>query len=130
LQAHGSDIVTAIEQGRYLSFDAAETLSTFMVNNLPDPDRFLKVAGDLIMTAAQAVKGEDARVAACGEGAPLLWAQGNSEAAIQLERLWNQIAKSYDVDILCGYRLGSFQGRSRSHIFDTICAEHSAIHYR
>ena len=33
-------------------------LSTFMVNDQPDPVRFLKVAGDLIVEAAKVVKGE------------------------------------------------------------------------
>jgi DNA-binding NarL/FixJ family response regulator len=130
LQAHGSDIAAAIEQGRYISLDAAETLSTFMVNDLPDPARFLKVAGDLIMTAANVVKGERARVAACGECAHLLWAQGNAEAAIQLEHLWDGIARSYAIDVLCGYPLGSFQGGVGSHIFERVCAEHSAVHSR
>jgi len=31
----------------------------------------------------------------------LLWAQGNAEAAIQVEKLGNQLAKRYAVDILC-----------------------------
>ena len=39
LQAYGLDIGAAIEQGRYISLDAAETLSKFMVNGLPDPVR-------------------------------------------------------------------------------------------
>jgi hypothetical protein len=67
--------------------DAVDTLSTFMVNGLPDPVRFLKSAGDLIVRAAKAVNGEHARVAACGTSAPLLWEQGNADGAIQLERL-------------------------------------------
>ncbi len=124
------DIGAAIEQGRYISVDAADTLSTFMVKSMPDPVRFLKVAGDLIVEAAKAVKGEYARVAACGECAPFLWAQGNPVAAIRLEHLWNEIAKSYDVDVFCGYPLGSFQGGMGSHIFDKLCAAHSAAHFR
>jgi hypothetical protein len=129
LQAHGWDISAAIEQGRYMSLDAAETLSTFMVNDLPDPARFLKVAGDLIMAAAKVVKGERGRIVACGECAHLLWAQGNAEAAIQLEHLWDGIAKSYEIDVLCGYPLGSFQGGVGSHMFERVCAEHSAVQY-
>ena len=35
LQANGLDIGAAIEAGRYISLDAVETLSTFMVNGLP-----------------------------------------------------------------------------------------------
>ena len=58
LQAHGLDIAAAIEQGRYISLDAAETLSTFMVNGMPDPVRFFDVADDLFLNAAKAAKGE------------------------------------------------------------------------
>ena len=57
LQEHGVDIVTAVEQGRYVSLDVADTLSTFMVNDLPDPARFLKVAGNLVAAAAKASRG-------------------------------------------------------------------------
>ena len=130
LQAYGLDIAAAIEQGRYISLDAADTLSTFMVNGMPDPVRFLKLLGDLIATAAEAAKGEQARVAVFGECVHLLWAQGNAEAAIQVEKLCNQLAKTYDLDILCGYSLGSVQGGMDSHVFQRICAEHSAVHSR
>ena len=67
LQAYGLDIGAAIEQGRYISLDAADTLSTFMLNGMPDPVRFLKLFGSLIATAAKAAKGEQARVAVFGE---------------------------------------------------------------
>jgi len=70
LHAHGVDGAAAIEQGRYIPLDVAETLATFMVNDLPDPVQFLKVAGDLVAAAAKAVKGEHVRVAACGDCAP------------------------------------------------------------
>jgi CheY-like chemotaxis protein len=130
LQASSLNIGGAIEQGRYIPLDAAETISTFVVNSMLDPDRFLKVTGDLILNAAKVAKGERPRVAACGECAPLLWAQGNAEAAIRLELLWNEIAKSYDVDVLCGYPLGSFQAGMGSYIFDKLCAAHSAVHSR
>jgi DNA-binding NarL/FixJ family response regulator len=130
LHAHGVDISAAIEQGRYLYLDAADMLSTFMVNGLPDPVRFLKIAGDLLLTAAKAAKGEHPRVAACGECAPLLWAQGNTEAAIRLEQLWDKAGKKYDQDILCGYSLASFQSGIGSHVFEKICAEHTAVYSR
>jgi DNA-binding NarL/FixJ family response regulator len=128
LQAKGIDIGAAIEQGRYISIDAADALSTFMVNSLPDPVRVLKAAGDLVLSAAKAAKGEHSRVAVCGELAPLLWAQGNAEAAVRLEHLWGEIAKSYDLEVFCGYPLDSFQGGMDSHVFDRICAVHSAVH--
>jgi len=130
LQAHGVDIVAAIEQGRYISLDVADTLSTFMVNGLPDAARFLRVAGNLVAAAAKASKGERPRVAACGECAPILWAQGRADAAVQVEHFWDEIARTHEVDILCGYVLNSFQRKQESHIYEGICAEHSAVSSR
>jgi KaiC/GvpD/RAD55 family RecA-like ATPase len=128
LQAHGVDIGTAIEQGKYVPLDAAETLSAFMPNGMPNPDRFLKVLGDLIVKVSRAVKGERARVAIFGECVHLLWAQGNAKAAIQFEKLGNQLAEIYDVDILCGYSLGSVDVGMEDHIFQQVCTEHSAVY--
>ena len=130
LQAYGSDVGATIEQGRFILLDAADALSTFMLNGMPDPAQFLNLFGNLIVGAADAAKREQARVAVFGEGVHLLWAQGNAEAAIRVERLSNQIAKSYDVDILCAYHLGTVRGETGSHIFQQICAEHSAVHSR
>jgi DNA-binding NarL/FixJ family response regulator len=128
LQGLGLDMAAAIGLRRYISLDAADTLSTFMVNDLPDPVRFFKVVGDLMLSAARAAKGEHPRVAACGECAALLWAQGKSEAAIREEQLWDEIAKTYDVDILCGFPSRSFQSEKDSNILRRICAEHSAVY--
>jgi DNA-binding NarL/FixJ family response regulator len=125
LQAHGVDIGTAIEEGRYISLDAADTLSTIMVDSMPDPVRFLKVAGDLILSAARAAKKEHHHVDVCGECSPLLWAQGNAEAAVRLEHLWDEFAKSYDLHVFCGYPLASFQCERGSDVFDRLCAAHS-----
>ena len=130
LQAYGLDIGTAIEQGRYIALDAADALPTFMLRGMPDSVLFLKLLGDLIETAAKVAQGEQARVAIFGEMCHLLWAQGNAEAAIQVEKLGNQLAKTYDVDILCGYSLGSVQGGMDSRVFERICAEHSAVYSR
>jgi DNA-binding NarL/FixJ family response regulator len=130
LQGYGLDIGAVIEQGRYIALDAAETVSTFMVNDLPDRDKLLRVTADLIAQVAKAASVETARVAACGECAPLLWAQGKAEAAIRLEHLWDEIAKSHGLDVLCAYPLGSFQGGAGSRIFERICAEHSVVDSR
>ena len=127
LMARGIDGVAAMEQGLYLSFDVYEALSTFMVDDLPDSTRFLKIFGDLLSSTARAAKGKHARVAACGEFAPTLWAQGKADAAIQVEHLTDQVAKAGNVDILCGYVLNSSQRDQESHIYERISAEHSAV---
>jgi KaiC/GvpD/RAD55 family RecA-like ATPase len=76
LKAYGLDIGAAIEQGRYITLDAADTLPAFMVDNLPDSARFLELLGDLIVSAAKAAGGQQTRVAVFGECVHLLWEQG------------------------------------------------------
>jgi len=119
LQAQGLNIDVAIEQGIYIPLDVADTLSTFMVNDLPDPVRFLKVAGDQVAAAAKAAKGEHPRVAACGECAPTLWAQGKADAAVQLEHLWDKIAKT------CNKQLSARTGKT--HLRENLCGTLSRL---
>ena len=59
--------------------------------------------------------------------APTLWAQGKADAAIQVEQVTDELAKTCNVDILCGYVLNSFQREQESHIYERICAEHAAV---
>jgi hypothetical protein len=108
--------------------DAAEALSTFMVNDMIDAVLFLEGFSKVILKAAKAATREQPRVAIFGECVRLLWERGNVEAAMQDEKLCNELTRRYDVDILCGYSLGSFQGGTDNHMFAKICAEHSAVH--
>lgn len=130
LQADGLDIPAVSEQGRYLSLDPSDVLSTFMVNNLPDRDRFMKMVGDIFMVGAKALEAKHNMVAICGECAPLLWSQGNKWAAVRLEQLWDEFAKSRNVHLLCAYPRYCFQGEMGRHVFDNICAQHSTVYLR
>jgi CheY-like chemotaxis protein len=127
LQAQGRNVNADIEQGRYIPLDVADTLATFMVNDMPDPVLFLETASDLVLSAAKASKEEHPRVAACGECAPLLWAQGKAGAAILLEHLWDEVARTHNLAILCGYSTKGFVREQDSQIYQRICAEHSAV---
>jgi len=127
LREHGVDMAAAMEQGRYFSLDVAEALSTFMVNGWPDRDRYLKVAGDLIAAAGKVSSGDASRVALCGECALVLWEQGKCGAAMEIEHLCDEITKSSDTDVLCGYVLSTVQREQGRDIFERICAEHSAV---
>ena len=128
LKAEGLDVDAEIKHGRYISLDVAKTLSTFMVNDMPDWERFFEVVGGLVSGAAKAGKGEHSRVAMWGECGPLLWAEGKLDAAIRLEQLLNWLATIYEFDVLCAYALSSFHGEEHGHIFRSICTEHSAAY--
>lgn len=130
LHGCGLEMDKAIEEGRYLALDAAEGISQFMINGVLDGDRFLALFESLIQAAAKAATSERRRVAVSGECVNLLWAQGNAEAAIQIEKLGNQLTQKYDLDILCGYSPACVESGMDHHIYQQICAEHSAVYSR
>ena len=127
LQASGVDIAGALQQGRYIAVDAAELLSTCMANGMIEANPFLEGFGELIRQAGSAAKTEHPRVAVFGEGPDLLWKQNNSAAAMQDEKLGNELAKTYAVDILCGYSLHNVRGEAAVDVLQQICAQHSVV---
>ena len=128
LESEGCDVAEAIVRGRYLVLEPACVVSEFLVNGQPDSARLIKFAGNLIATALKAAIGKHPRVAACGECSVLLYAQGRAEAAVEMERVWDEIARTQGVDILCGYPMGGFRSEEERSIFRRICAEHSAVY--
>jgi DNA-binding NarL/FixJ family response regulator len=128
LQAQGLNVDAAIERGSYIPLDVADTLATFMVNDLPDPVLFQKSASELLKAASRSAGGSPARMAACGECAPTLWAQGNAEAAIRLEHLWDEFGRTHQVDIFCGYLMRALRRDQEHSVYERICAEHSSVY--
>lgn len=127
LQACGIKVRAAIEQGRYFAHDVDDALRTLIVNSLPDPEKFSRLAGELIERAANSVDGDASRVFVCGEGTTLLWEHGNEEAVVRLERLWDERAKGYGIHVHCGYLSSSFRTEIEKAAFHRICAEHAGV---
>lgn len=56
LQARGMDVAALVDQKRYISLDAFDSLPTFMVADSPDPVRLANAVRDPIEEAAKAAK--------------------------------------------------------------------------
>lgn len=126
LEAHGVGLTAAVQERRYVALDAAETLASFMVKGLPDAALFTEVVGGIV-TQANAVRSENSKLAIFGEMVALLWQRGSSQAAIELERLWNELSKTHSFSLRCGYPLGSFDREEHRESFSTICSEHHSV---
>ena len=120
LQSRGVDMTRAAAEGRYVSLDVAETLAAFMVNGRLDEARFWESVTDLGATALKASTRNDPRVVACGECAPVLWRNGQAAAALRLEQLWDELANTQNVDVLCGYSLQAPLRDEESGVFQQI----------
>ena len=98
-----------------------------MVDAWPDPIRFLGAVRGLIMSTSAAAKADRPVVAAFGEMVALLWAEGKTDAAIQLEQLWNDLATTHDVDVLCAYPFNCIAAEQEKQSLRRISACHSAV---
>jgi len=123
LQAAGIDLLTARASGQYVALDAAETLATFMVAGSPDSRRFATVIGGII---AQVAHGRGA-VRIFGEMVGLLWLEGQYDAAIQLEALWNVLHATQAFALFCAYPIHSFGGDALSQRLGDVCAAHARV---
>jgi signal transduction histidine kinase len=115
----------AIKQGRYVCLDAADTLGKFMRDGKPDAALFRQTIGGTIADASRASRSE--QVLAFGEMVALLWAEGNRDAALDLERLWNDLALTHSFHLRCAYPLSGFRNAEDTQLFLNVCAEHSDV---
>jgi DNA-binding NarL/FixJ family response regulator len=127
LQTQGFDLDAIIKCRSYISIDAQEALASFMVDDQPDAKKLENTVRNLVKIASTAPNGATRRVRACGECAPLLRKQGNSDTALRVEELWDLASHQYGLRTLCGYVSGNLQGQEDQWIFQKICSLHSIV---
>jgi PAS domain S-box-containing protein len=127
LKRRGLDLTKVIETGRYIPWDARETLSRFVSEGWPDAMRFAEIIGNVIERARSAAEGDDPRVFVFGEMVAILWAEGRPGSALYLEQLWNDLGKKHSFTLRCAYPIKAFDREDHGEPFLKICAEHSTV---
>lgn len=117
------DVAMARDRGHYLALDAAEMLSSFMVDGTPDPARFTETLDGVIPRAVAGGR----RVHVFGEMVALLALEGNHAAAVQLEALWNDLQARLPLALFCAYPMACLGGSSLAGVFGEVCAEHGRV---
>jgi hypothetical protein len=123
LRARGQDPVWLAEGGLLVCRDATETLATFMEGGLPSPERFETVVGGLVDEVA--AQFPDATIHAFGEMVDILWGRGEATAAIALEELWNELARTRRFALLCGYKLDIFDVSVQTGVLPAVFHVHT-----
>jgi len=115
----GLDLDVALDRGKYQPVDAAAALSRMLVDGRLRADRFASTIEPVIAGAAQ----RSPRVIAFGEMVALLWQEGRHEAAVELERLWNELARRYSFALFCAYPMS--RDPVPSDTLRQVCGEHA-----
>ena len=123
LGRQGLDCEELQRRGQYIPLDAAETLERIRVDGRPDRKLFYEVIGRLISQASNSW-GE---VRAFGEMVNLLWMEGKRAEALELEELWNGLAKIYPFGLFCAYSKEAFDCGEDHESFSRVCEAHSMV---
>ena len=101
--------------GRLLELDADEVLRRFLRDDWPDPALFDLAFAEVLRTLLR----QGGRVRVFEEVVGLLHANGMLPAALQLEKLWEQLQRELDFPVLCAYPLvgcDEQDGEVREHV--------------
>lgn len=84
---------------------------------------FLGLAADVIGQA----RGRYQRVRWWGEMVNVLWERGDAAASMNLEDLFDQLAKQHDIAIFCSLLMDNFDGEVHAHMLPRLGTNHSHL---
>jgi len=122
LLAGGYPIGDSVSSGRYVARDARETLAKFMNDDRIDPAAFKTAISELFDGIES-----DGPIHAFGEMVALLWADGNVDAAIELESRWNDLHREREFSLYCGYPMSLLEESGDLTAAKHVCDQHSQI---
>ncbi|HUS29007.1 MAG TPA: ATP-binding protein [Kofleriaceae bacterium] len=121
LASHAVDVVAVLSQQRLVLLDAEEQLDALMAGAMPDASRFRAAIAPLVARLRE----RGSPVHLYGEMVNVLTERGNSDAALQLEQLWSELAREQPFSILCGYNLRPLAGNVEC--LEKICEQHEGV---
>src|SRR5215212_4992887 len=121
LVSKGYDLPGLKKKDQYITFNAHELLSKFMVEDWPDEHLFFKTVTEIV----RKVKNHN-KVRVYGEMVAILWAQGHSGATVRLEYLWTKLCQQEEFMLFCAYpKIGFTQDITTS--INHICSTHNKV---
>ena len=128
--AHSKNFRNALTPDEFASenltfFDAVALLSDFMVDDWPNQSKFTQVLGNRIQKA-----GEKGRVRVFGEMEAVLWAEGQYQAAVCLEGLWNTEQTIRPFTLLHAYPRAAFTSTEDLQSLLAVYGAHTHVHHQ
>jgi hypothetical protein len=122
LRARDVEVKALQSAGDLIVLDAAETMAKFMVDGVPNREKF-RATIEPVLDRARHGQPENV-IRAYGEMVDVLWKEGRDVAAIQLEMLWNQLGRTAGFSLMCGYAMGNFY---KDASVQDVCRQHTHV---
>ena len=127
LQARQMNLAVLAEREQYVAMDSALALSEVMRDGRPDKERLAEVIRGLDRLRLAGPNGPRGRLTIFGDMSVSLCRNGNFEAALELERLWNELTRALPFFTVCSYPIECFEHSDARTLLPNVCAEHSAV---
>jgi diguanylate cyclase (GGDEF)-like protein len=118
--------------GDYLALEADKMLPLFMDGDMPDESRFRDAIGGVISAAAERsgkqvyVFGEMVAILSAGSHCSLQ-SSGKHDAAVRVERYFNNLQRHFPFTLLCAYPLNAFPSANDAFVFSEVCSLHTHV---
>lgn len=123
LESEGLDLDTLQSGGQLVVLDAAQTLSRFMADGMPDWMAFKSLLGGVVERMRQ----KRATVRTFGEMVDLLRHDGNREASVCLEEFWNKIIRFHGISLFCAYSMDPLAATTYGGPLEDVCRAHTHL---
>jgi len=121
----GFDIDLICRTGKLRMFDARQVLSLFMDGTDINENRAKQELSQILeKPIADSTR---CPLQVYGEMVNLLWRDGNPRAALLLEKLWNELQKTYSFSLVCAYAMSNFKEEDSHKYFEHMCEAHSEV---
>jgi DNA-binding NarL/FixJ family response regulator len=127
LNARQMDLALLADRGLYVAEDSERSLSRVMDGRRPDKDRLTDMVGELEQMRLAGPNGPHGRLTLFGDMAVWLCRDGNLEAALELERLWDEQTRALPIFTICAYPIECFAHPHSRNLFGNVCGAHSAV---
>jgi len=123
LRSRGLDMEEVLSDRDVSWLDAREALESFMEGRHPNRELFMATVGSVFERVLK--KRYYLVVRGYGEMVDLLWKDGNTDGAILVETLWNELAAKYSYSLLCAYSIDNFLHEGGAASLKRVCEHHS-----
>ena len=127
LQGRQMNLAALAERGQYVAMDSALAVSRVMHEGRPDKERVAEMIHDLDLLRQAVPNRPRGRLTIIGDMAASLCRNGDFEAALELERIWDDLTRALPFFTVCCYPIDCFENSEALNLLSNVCAAHSAV---
>ena len=108
---------------QFIPLNADIILEMILVHDTIDEQKFMLLINDILSMVRQ---NKENRIRVYGELVAILWRQGNRNAVLTLEKLWDKLCKTGAISLFCAYPKDGFS-QDEINSIQEICHCHNCV---